>query len=94
MHISAFTLKLNSFAVDIHSSIVSLKKYKKYGLKKIIAQRNASASRTGVGIDSLPTLTDLEERLVSVMGRSSFAEGDQQLSVPLIIPTVRFDLFV
>ena len=55
-----------------------------------MAQRNASVNLTGGGASNITPVTELEERLIFIMGGSSFAAGDQDLSVPFIIPLVSF----
>ncbi|XP_026733712.1 uncharacterized protein LOC113506941 isoform X1 [Trichoplusia ni] len=54
---------------------------KKYALKKSVAQRNASANRPGGGVDLSP-FSELDERLLTLIGENSFAEsGDQESGI-------------
>ncbi|CAG5026364.1 unnamed protein product [Parnassius apollo] len=55
---------------------------KKCALKKLCAQHSNSMRRTGGGsADDLSMLSDLDKRLVAVMGGQEFAVGDSQLAV-------------
>jgi hypothetical protein len=55
-----------------------------------VGQRNLSARRTGGGIDSLPQLDPLDERLISLLGGSIFATGNPELRAPFMISMVRY----
>ncbi|XP_060807622.1 uncharacterized protein LOC132903385 [Amyelois transitella] len=53
----------------------------KSSLKKVCQQRAQSMRRTGGGIDVVPELSLLEQRLVAVMGGDSFATGTRGIAV-------------
>ncbi|XP_037964693.1 uncharacterized protein LOC105385876 isoform X2 [Plutella xylostella] len=55
---------------------------KKCYLKRICARNSASMRRTGGGpSDPSPKFSDLEQRMVAVMGGEEFATGDQHLAI-------------
>ncbi|KAL4719592.1 hypothetical protein ACJJTC_019271 [Scirpophaga incertulas] len=54
---------------------------KKCSLKKQCAQNAASIRQTGGGIGYTTILSELDRRLVAVMGGTSFASGDSELAV-------------
>lgn len=53
-------------------------------MKKKAAARNAARRRTGGGCEEVAELTEVEERILSIMGGESFATGDGHLRINFI----------
>lgn len=72
------------FVINLTLIFISFALYwdeKKCVLKRQCQQRVQSLRHTGGGVDMLPELSQLDHRLVAVMGGFSFATGDRGLAV-------------
>ncbi|RVE44230.1 hypothetical protein evm_011129 [Chilo suppressalis] len=83
------TFKLNSMGGTIKNSKKWIKYWsdKKSSVKKKVALRNAARRRTGGGIENVPEITEIEERILILMGGDGFACGDAHLRIELFQPS-------